>query len=129
MFTIEQIKSAHSKVTSGADFPAYIKEIKGLGVTYYEAHVADGHVDYYGANGYIAKAPAKYEPLIIANMCNEKQFKSDLKAHQNGKTDYPTFCNDAAKSGIEKWIVSMKEMTCTYFDISGNIVLVEEIPQ
>ncbi len=28
MFTVEQIKAAHSKVKSGADFPSYIKEIK-----------------------------------------------------------------------------------------------------
>ena len=129
MFTIEQIKTAHSKVKSGSDFPKYIKEIKALGIKHYEAYVSDGHVIYYGTNDHTVKAPAKYEAMIVVNACNEKQFKSDLKAHQNGKTDYPTFCNDAAKSGIEKWIVSMKEMTCTYFDISGNIVLVEEIPQ
>lgn len=34
MFTVEQIKTAHSKVKSGADFPAYIQDIKKLGVTY-----------------------------------------------------------------------------------------------
>ncbi len=28
MFTVEQIKTAHSKVKSGADFPAYIQDIK-----------------------------------------------------------------------------------------------------
>ena len=32
MFTVEQIKAAHSKVKSGADFPAYIQEIKALGL-------------------------------------------------------------------------------------------------
>lgn len=41
MFTAEQIKAAHSKVKSGADFPSYIQEIKALGVTHYEAHVED----------------------------------------------------------------------------------------
>ena len=45
MFTVEQIKTAHSKVKSGADFPSYIKEIKSLGVTHYEAYVTDGHID------------------------------------------------------------------------------------
>jgi hypothetical protein len=35
MFTIEQIKQAHVKVKSGADFPAYIKYLKQLGVRYY----------------------------------------------------------------------------------------------
>ena len=32
MFTVQQIKEAHSKVKSGADFPKYIQEIKGFGV-------------------------------------------------------------------------------------------------
>jgi uncharacterized protein YbcV (DUF1398 family) len=45
MFTVEQIKAAYSKVRSGADFPTYIKEIKKLGITHYEAYVADGHID------------------------------------------------------------------------------------
>ncbi|WP_100612672.1 DUF1398 domain-containing protein [Confluentibacter lentus] len=129
MFTVEQIKAAHSKVTSGADFPAYIKDIKGLGITHYEAYVADGHIDYHGANNHMAKVPAKYEPLVIAETSNEAQFKSDLKAHQEGKTNYPTFCEDSAKSGIEKWVVCMDEMTCTYYDKAGNEILVEEIPQ
>jgi uncharacterized protein YbcV (DUF1398 family) len=50
MFTIEQVKAAHSKVRSGADFPAFIQDIKKLGVTYYETFVSDGHTDYYGSN-------------------------------------------------------------------------------
>jgi hypothetical protein len=43
MFTIEQIKAAHSKVKSGTDFPAYVQELIALGVTGYETYVADGH--------------------------------------------------------------------------------------
>ncbi|WP_316930897.1 DUF1398 domain-containing protein [Epilithonimonas caeni] len=129
MFTVEQIKAAHSKVRSGADFPSYIKEIKELGVTYYETFVTDGHTDYYSENDYKTASPAKYEPLTIALESNKEQFKVDLKRHQQGKTDYPTFCNDCAKSGIEKWAVCMEKMTCTYYDLAGNEILVEQIPQ
>ena len=49
MFTIEQIKEAHAKVKSGADFPKYVKEMKTLGVVSYDHYVADGHTNYYGA--------------------------------------------------------------------------------
>ena len=129
MFTVEQIKVALSKIKSGADFPAYIQDLKKLGVVYYETCVADGHTDYYGANDYTTTLPAKYKFLKVAKTCNAARFKTDLKAHQGGQTDYPTFCNDAAKSGIEKWVVSVDKMTCTYFDTSGNKILVEEIPQ
>ena len=41
MFTLEQIKSAHSKVKSGADFPNYVQDIIKLGVIFYETHVSD----------------------------------------------------------------------------------------
>lgn len=129
MFTAEQIKTAHGKVRSGADFPSYIREIKAMGVTHYESYVADGHVDYHGLNNHTATVPAKYAPITIAGQSAQEQFKSDLKAHQEGKTDYLTFCTDCAKSGIEKWVVDMEKMTCTYYDKSGNELLVEVIPQ
>lgn len=129
MFTIEQIKSAHSKVKSGADFPAYIREIKALGVTHYETYVADGHTDYYGRDDYKTSSDAQYGLLTIAGIANKEQFKMDLKAHQQGKTDYPTFCSDCAISGIEKWVVRMDKMTCTYHDKRGNEILTEPIPE
>ncbi len=129
MFTVEQIKTAHSKVKSGADFPSYIKEIKGLGVTHYEAYVTDGHIDYNGANNYTAKVPAKYDPLFVADTSKAEEFKAELVAHQQGKTDFLTFIKMCARFGIEKWAISMDKMTCTYYDKAGNEILVEQIPQ
>ena len=113
MFTVEQIKAAHSKVKSGADFPAYIKDIKKLGVTHYENFVTDGHSDYFGMNNYKSSSVAKHETLTISENPNIEQLKINIKVHQQGKTDYSTFCKDCAKSGIEKWSVCMKTMTCT----------------
>jgi uncharacterized protein YbcV (DUF1398 family) len=129
MFTVEQIKSAHAKVKSGADFPSYIKEIKGLGVTHYEAYVSDGHIDYHGANNYTAKVPAKYESLVIAGTSKSEEFKAALVAHQQGKTDFLTFIKTCATFGIEKWAICMDKMTCIYYDKAGNEILVEQIPQ
>lgn len=128
MFTVEQIKAAHSKVKSGADFPAYILEIKALGVTHYEAYVTDGHIDYHGANDYVAKVPAKYDSLIIADTSKIEPFKAELVAHQQGKTDFLTFIKMCATFGIEKWAICMDKMTCTYYDKAGNEILVEDIP-
>ena len=128
MFTLEQIKTAHSKMKSGADFPSYINDIKQLGVTGYETYVSDGHTDYYGANDFKTSTVAKYDTLAIAEKSNAEQFKMDLKAHQQGQTNFPTFCSDCAKTGIEKWTVRMDKMTCTYYDKSGNEILVEIVP-
>jgi uncharacterized protein YbcV (DUF1398 family) len=129
MFTTEQIKTAHGKVKSGADFPAFIKEIQELGVTHYEAYVSDGHIDYHGANNYVAKVPEKYQPMNIADTANIEVFKTELSAHQQGKSDYLTFIKMCAETGIAKWEICLDKMTCTYFDKAGNEILVEQISQ
>lgn len=128
MFTIEQIKAAHSKVKSGADFPNYVQELTKLGVTSYQTHVADGHTLYFGKDNFNVQTDAKYSTLTVADTSDKVQFINDLRNHQNGNTNYPTFCNDCAKSGVEKWIVSTIKMTCTYYDKSENEMLLENIP-
>lgn len=129
MFTIEQIKEAHSKVKSGADFPAYIKDLKQLGVVFYETFVFDGHTDFYRNEHEYISSGSKYENLVIAENSNVEQFELDLKLHQQGKTDYPTFCGDCAKSGIEKWAVNIEKLTCAYYNKEGKEILIENIPQ
>lgn len=128
MFTVEQIKAAHSKVKTGADYPAYVQAIKELGVKSYETFVADGHTNYYGADDYKTSSTASYDVLKIAQASNAEQFETDIKAHQQGKTDFPTFCDQCAESGINKWVADLDKMTCTYYDKAGNEILVEEIP-
>lgn len=128
MFTTAQIKKAHSKVKSGADFPAYIQEIKALGVAHYETFVSQGNTNFYDIYNNKVSGEAKYDALAIAETTDKEQFITDLQAHQQGKTTFLTFCDDCAKSGIEKWVVRMDTMTCTYFDKSGNVILVEAIP-
>jgi uncharacterized protein YbcV (DUF1398 family) len=128
MFTVEQIKAAHSKVKSGADFPKYIQEIKVLGVTAFETWVKDSHTEYLGANGYRTSSAPMYEDKVIAGSSDKTNFQHYLKIHQAGETDYLTFCGHCAETGIEKWIVSLIKMTCTYYDMAGNEILVEQIP-
>lgn len=129
MFTAEHIQTAHRKVTSGAEFPAFIREIKAMGVTHYETYVADGHTDYHGANGYTAAVPAKYDPLPVADAPDAGEFKSQLIAHQQGKTDFLTFIAMCGRCGIDKWEISMDRMTCTYYDKAGREILTEQIPR
>ena len=128
MFTPQQLKAAHSKVKSGADFPNYIQDIIKLGVTGYETFVTDGHTVFYGKDNFSTSWEAKYAPLQIANESDSTQFKAGLKEHQQGKTDYPTFCTMSAQCGIEKWVLDLNAMTCTYYDKEGNMILVEHVP-
>ena len=128
MFTIDQIKSAHSKVKSGADFPRYIQDLIHLGIECYSTYVVDGHSEYFGKDGYEVKSDAKYPVLKVSENSNSEKFKSYLKLHQQGQTDYMTFCKHSAEAGVEMWMIDVKEMTCTYYDLAGNKMLEEKIP-
>lgn len=128
MFTTEQIKAAHAKVKSGADFPAYVQELIRLGVRSYDLFVTDGHAEYFGEKGYKTISEANYAAIPIAGSSDKETFKQKLKSHQHGETDYMTFCRDAAATGVEKWTVDTQEMTCTYYDEAGNKLVVETIP-
>lgn len=128
MFTVEQIKEAHSKVKSGADFPGYIREIKQLGVTAFETWTIDSHTEYFGKDGYQTKSKSMYENLVISDNSDKEKFKHYLKIHQQGETDYFTFCKHCAETGVKKWFVCLDSLTCTYYDKAGNEILVEQIP-
>lgn len=128
MFTIAQIKEAHAKVKSGADFPTYIQDLIALGVLGYDTFVNDGHVEYFGADNFRATATETYDSIFVAKVLNKERFIEFLVMHQEGQTDYITFCNHAAQCGIAKWKVDIVAMTCTYFDTAENPILIEKIP-
>lgn len=129
MFSIDQIKAAHAKVKTGTDFPKYIQEIIGLGVKGYDTIVTDGHVSYYGDNDFEVSSEKKYNAIPITTVANKERFIEFLVMHQDGQTDYPTFCQHAAICGIAKWRVDIIEMTCTYYDNANNPILIEKIPE
>ena len=129
MFTLQQIKDTHAKVKSGADFPAYIRDIKALGVRSYEHYVADGHIEYYGSDHYTISAAPKWEQRGIAPVSSASQLRHNISIHQQGQTDYPTFCMQAADAGVEKWVIDIPRMTCTYYDKAGEALVAEPIPE
>lgn len=128
MFTIEQIDEAHKKVKSGADFPKYIQDLKNLWVTAYKVYVIDNHKDYYWKDDFKVISKWKYENLKIAKKYDKETFENALIEHQKWKTNYMQFCQMCAETWIESWFVCLESMNCTYYDINGNEVLVEEIP-
>lgn len=127
-FTIEQIREAHAKVKSGTDFPMYIRALKNLGLQSYRHYVSDGHTDYFGSDNYIVNGTPKYPTQEVSLVGSAEELKAHLKIHQSGGTDYATFCRQAAEAGVEKWIVDLNPMTCTYYDRSGNVMITEMIP-
>jgi uncharacterized protein YbcV (DUF1398 family) len=128
MFTTEQIKEAHSRVKTGADFPSYIQDMKKLGILSYEHFVADGHIIYHGNSDFTLTAPPKWVEVPIAPKGQVEKLEWEIKIHQEGRTDYPTFCRRSAEAGVEKWVVDMQKMMCTYYDQSGSEMVAEPIP-
>ncbi len=128
MFTLQDIKDAHAKVQSGADFPRYIQDLIDLGVRSYTTWVADGHADYYRDDTPSMHSDPKYAQLTISDTVDRESFLHDLTLHQQWGTDYMTFCRDAAKAGVATRVIDMQAMTCTYYDSHDTIVLVETIP-
>lgn len=128
MFTVEQIENAHRKVKSGADFPKYIQEIKQMGVVSFETWVINSHTEYFGKDDYKTSSEPQYAELLIADKVDKDRFIACLKIHQQGETDYYTFCTHCAETGIEKWIVNLDNMTCIYYDKAGMEILMEKIP-
>lgn len=129
MFTLQQIQDAHAKVKSGADFPHYIHDLIVLWVRSYTIFVSDGHAEYQGDDNYMITSLAKYEPLDIRTTTDKEWFANKLKLHQQGGTDYMTFCHDAAQWGILKWVIDMESMTCSYYDYNNAKIIVEDIPR
>lgn len=128
MFTIDQIKAAHALVKTGADFPKYTRDLISLGVLAYDVYVKDGYAVYSGKDDYRVHSVAAYPVQTVAAKSDRKRFTQYLKMHQRGQTDYPTFCRHSAETGVEKWTVDMQQLTCTYYDQAGNVLLVEKIP-
>lgn len=128
-FTIADITAAHQKVKSGADFPQYIQAIKSLGVSHYTTFVSDGNTIYFNREHQSVHAGNKYNTLIISEKANLDHFKTRLKLHQQGGTDYMTFCKDCAENGVAGWKMDLDKMTCTYFDFNKQETLIEQIPE
>ena len=127
MFTLGQIHKAHSKVKSGADFPQYVQELKKIGITHYDNFVSDGRTKYFGLNGFSLDDKSKYPELKVNDTSSADSLKHAISIHQQGQTDYPTFCKQAADAGVEKWTTHMIEMAVTYYDKKGKRLSIEPI--
>jgi uncharacterized protein YbcV (DUF1398 family) len=128
MFTLQQLKAAHAKVRTGADFPRYIQEIKQLGLLRYEFMVGDGAFVYYGLEGQRIEREGSYAPQEISRVASPDALRHTIAIHQQGQTDFFTFCRQAAEAGVGKWEIDTQRMVCTYFDLEGNRMVEEAIP-
>ena len=93
------MKAAHAKVKSGADFPAYVQEIKQLGLLRYDFMVRDGRTVYHGANGFELIGDPVYPGKASAVQASPAALRRIIAETQQGKSDFPAFCSGAAAAG------------------------------
>lgn len=129
MFTVQQIKTEHAKVKSGADYPRYVQAIKALGLVEYQFMVENGQTVYFGADNFQTAGPPIYPVKIINPVASTSQLKQTIRDHQVGKTDFLTFCEQVAGIGVHHWEVDTRSMLCTYYDVNGARMIRERIPQ
>lgn len=129
MFTEQQIKEAHSRVKTGVDFPRYIQEIKKLGLVHCDYLVEDGTTVYFGRDGHQVKSAPRYNPLQIELRSSSTDLRHIISIHQQGQTDFLTFCKQAAAAGVKKWMIDTEMMLCIYYDQQGNEMIAEPIPE
>ncbi|GAO43214.1 DUF1398 domain-containing protein [Flavihumibacter petaseus] len=128
MVTLEQIKAAHAKVKTGADFPAYTRQLTLLGLTHYTVEVRDGSATYFGPNQEPIHATPLYAPIDIKTPGDPARLKQALERHQKGLTDYLAFCVQAADAGVERWTTYLLEKEVRYIDTTEEVLLREPIP-
>lgn len=126
-FTLEAIREAHSKFT-GVDFPKLIAQFKLMGMRTNQFELQTGLVTYTHANGDQLQAQSKAVEVPVGATGSVEVGKDVLKRHQAGETDFSTFCTEMAEAGVCKWISDMDAMTCSYYDLAGNAIIVEMIP-
>ena len=127
MFTLAQLQATHATVKNGADFPRYVQDMRHLGVVAYDHYVSDGHIEYFGIEQHLI-GPATGAVLQVQPHGDHQALAQALAVHQQGLTDYPTFCRQAAEAGVEKWTTRTVELTCAYYDRQGQVLIQEAIP-
>jgi len=122
------MKAAHARVKSGKDFPAYVQEIKRNGLLYYDFMVKDGRSVYHGVNGFQISSDPIYQEKSISVQAAPAAVRQIIAEHQQGKSNFLTFCRLVGDAGVEKWVVDTRTMMCTYYDLEGNNMVAEPIP-
>ncbi|HCZ8230203.1 TPA: DUF1398 family protein [Staphylococcus aureus] len=127
-FTLSEIQQAHQQFT-GVDFPKLFKAFKDMGMTYNIVNIQDGTATYVhqSEDDIVTSSVKSNHP--VAPSSNQSIVQDVLTRHQQGQTDFETFCNEMAEAGIYKWHIDIQAGTCTYIDLKEQAIISELRPQ
>lgn len=126
-FSLAAIQEAHSKFT-GVDFPKLIKEFQRMGMVKNSFNLQNGVVAYEHQEGEQIIVQSAAVDVPIPAVSSSTTALDVLKRHQAGETDFLTFCREIAGAGVYKWVSDMEKMTCSYYNLHNDAVVVENIP-
>ncbi|HEK6646503.1 TPA: DUF1398 family protein [Staphylococcus aureus] len=127
-FKLSAIQQAHQQFT-GVDFPKLFKAFKDMGMTYNIVNIQDGTATYVhqSEDDIVTSSVKSNHP--VAPSSNQSIVQDVLTRHQQGQTDFETFCDEMAQAGIYKWHIDIQSGTCTYIDLQEQAIISELIPQ
>lgn len=120
--TINEIKEVNN-----GNFPQLIKAYKEYGIVKFQTDASTAKTKYYDIEGNSVSDSVDFFNLEIGQLDVDK-FKNDLLEHQRGLTDFPTWLELTANSGVAYWVVDLDAMTCIYYDLAENQLVTEMIP-
>ncbi len=126
-FTLSAIQQAHQQFT-GVDFPKLFKAFKDMGMTYNIVNV-DGTATYVhqSEDDIVTSSVKSNHP--VAQKSNKTIVSSVLTRHQQGQTDFETFCDEMAEAGIYKWHIDLKRALVLISTCKTKLYLSELIPR
>lgn len=127
-FKLSAIQQAHQQFT-GVDFPKLFKAFKDMGMTYNIVNIQDGTATYVhqSEDDIVTSSVKSNHP--VAPSSNQSIVQDVLTRHQQGQTDFETFCDEMDQAGIYKWHIDIQAGTCTYIDLQEQAIISELIPQ
>ncbi len=128
MITIEKIQNAYAAMQTDNDFPALVQALQSIEVKTFSFYVHNGSEIFTDIENNQVHLPEKYESIEISDVVNQNEFEQSLKSHQKRETDFSTFLNDCAKSGVSFWTVDLLAKNCTYFDKNKQLIYQETLP-
>ncbi len=127
MFTLEQVTDIHDRLGNEDTLGAYLRALRDIGVETYDAYITDGHSEYFGADGQKLVGPAFHETFAIAETCDKEQFLQYMQQVEQGCIGYVVMSHSLADNGVEKWSFDTEQLTITYLDKAGNVLLREDV--
>ena len=104
-----------------------MRVLSGIGVARLDSYRRDGHSEFFGSDDRSVSSEPAHEFLTIADNSDRDAFVEHPARHERGETDSVEMSKGLAASSGEKWTMNTIELSVTYLNIQGDILMVEQL--